>query len=95
MINPTAQAFDEALADTIGYIETEYCDGRNDYTAIQISWRTVTSWLSRDHDGSPEDDRTLADALLAAGAPDWVANAEGWNEPCGWGLIGPRIDYRI
>lgn len=67
-----------------------------DYHAVQLTWQQVRDILGRDHDGSPEDDETLVQALLEMGAPGWVTDADGWIDENGWGLIGPeRTTYQV
>ena len=71
-------------------VRTAYSNGVTEYEAIQIPWDTVRAILGHDHTGDSDEDRRLVDALLAAGAPEWVRDAEGWVDEGGWGLIGPE-----
>lgn len=70
-------------------VRTTYSNGVTAHEAIQIPWDTVRAILGHDHTGDPDEDRRLVDALLAAGAPEWVRDAQGWIDEYGWGLIGP------
>ena len=70
-------------------VRTAYSNGVTEHEAIQIPWDTVRAILGHDHTGDPDEDRRLVDALLAAGAPEWVRDAQGWIDEYGWGLIGP------
>lgn len=70
-------------------VKTVYSNGVTEHEAIQIPWDTVRAILGHDHTGDPDEDRRLVDALLAAGAPEWIRDAEGWVDEHGWGLIGP------
>jgi len=72
-------------------VRTAYSNGVTEYEAIQIPWDTVRAILGHDHTGDSDEDRRLVDALLAAGAPEWVRDAEGWVDEHGWGLIGPEF----
>ena len=60
------------------------------HEAIQLPWDVVRGILGRDHDSSGEDDARLIKALREMGAPEWIDDAEGWNDEYGWGLIGPE-----
>lgn len=74
-------------------LRTIYGDGwGREYHAIKLSWDQVRAILGCDHDGSAEDDARLIQALREMGAPEWIDEAEGWNDEYGWGLIGPRIE---
>ena len=76
--------------NTRDYITT-YSDRRGVlYTALHLPWQVVTEILGHDHTGTAEEDQLIVQVLLAAGAPDWTADAEGWVDEYGWGLIGPR-----
>ena len=77
-------------------IEYEYTASRETPSApmvpaIEVSWDEVERVLGHPHQGSPEDDARLTEALLAAGAPSWVdaPATEGWVDEHGWGLIWP------
>lgn len=70
-------------------MRTTYSNGVTEHEAIQISWGTVRAILGHDHTGDPDEDRQLVEALIAAGAPEWVRDAQGWTDEHGWGLIGP------
>lgn len=59
------------------------------HNAILVPWDEVTAILGRPHDGSAEDDDAIIDAL--PDLPPWAADAEGWTEAAGWGLIGPEL----
>jgi len=73
-------------------VRTAYSTGRTEHEAIQIPWATVQAILGHDHTGDPDEDRQLVEALIAAGAPEWVRDAEGcWVDEHGWGLIGPQF----
>jgi len=72
-------------------VRTAYSNGVTEYEAIQIPWDTVRAILGHDHTGDSDEDRRLVDALLAAGAPEWVRDADGWVDEGGWGLIGPEF----
>lgn len=72
-------------------VRTTYSNGRTEHEAVQLPWSVVEEILGREHDGSGDDDKVLVDALLAAGAPEWVRDADGWIDEGGWGLIGPEI----
>lgn len=77
----------------IGRYTTTYTTATGpEHTAIQLPWPTVRAILGGDHDGSPEHDEQLVDALIKAGAPAWVETAEGWTDEGGWGLIGPAYE---
>ena len=67
-------------------VRTAYSTGRTEHEAIQIPWDTVRAILGHDHTGAPDEDRRLVEALIAAGAPDWVQDAPGWIDEHGWGL---------
>ena len=67
-------------------VRTAYSNGATEHEAIQIPWDTVQAILGHDHTGDPDEDRRLVDALLAAGAPEWVRDAEGWVDEHGWGI---------
>ena len=71
-------------------VRTAYSTGRTEHEAIQIPWNTVRAILGHDHTGDPDEDRRLVEALIAAGAPEWVRDAAGWVDEHGWGLIGPE-----
>jgi len=66
-------------------------DGQS-YETITVAFSEIRELLGREHDGSPEDDQAVVDALLAAGAPEWARGASGWikpasaDEPARWGL---------
>jgi hypothetical protein len=64
-------------------------DGR--HAAIILRWADVEAILGHPHGGDADDDARLKAALLASGAPAWAADAEGWLDEHGWGLIGPRL----
>ena len=71
---------------------TRYSDSTGpEHEAIQLDWHEVTRVLGHEHEGDSDDDDLLVQALLAAGAPEWVRNAAGWVDEYGWGLIGPEI----
>lgn len=70
-------------------VRTAYSNGATEHEAIQIPWDTVQAILGHDHTGDPDEDRRLVDALLAAGAPEWVRDAEGWVDEHGWGIYHP------
>lgn len=72
-------------------VKTVYSNGVTEHEAIQIPWDTVRAILGHDHTGAPDEDRRLVEALIAAGAPEWVRDAEGWVDEHGWGLIGPEL----
>lgn len=57
--------------------------------AVQVPWEEVVALLGHDHRGTPHDDNLLIAALLAAGAPEWVRDAEGYLDESGWCLIEP------
>lgn len=63
------------------------------HDAIQIQWNRVAEILGHEHEGTPEDDAALVEHLKAQGAPEWVKDADGWNDEDGWGLIGPEIEH--
>ncbi len=71
---------------------TAYSDGKAEYEAVQVPWDDVTALLGHSHEGSAEDDEALIYVLLERGAPEWVADADGWVDEYGWGLIGPEIE---
>lgn len=68
-----------------------YSSSRGRFAAIHLPWQEVEAILGRPHEGRPEDDGRLVEALLVAGAPEWVRDAEGWADESGWGLIGPAL----
>ena len=63
------------------------------FEAVQIPWPEVEAFLGRPFgpDGILADEAILVAALLDAGAPGWVRDAEGWTDEAGWGLVGPEI----
>ncbi len=72
-------------------VRTAYSNGVTEHEAIQLPWDVVRGILGHDHTGDPDEDRQLVEALIAAGAPEWVRDAEGWVDEHGWGLIGPEL----
>ena len=53
-------------------------------TTITITWAEAAEYVGHPYDGTdPADDRALISALLAAGAPSWVATAEGYDDEVG------------
>lgn len=77
-------------ADLIDLDATTYTDlDGTEHHAVQITWQQVREILGHEHTGTAEDDRRLIQALRDAGAPAWVAEADGWTDDRGWGLIGP------
>lgn len=65
-------------------------DGR---PALMVRWPVVAATLGHEHRGLPADDAALVDALIKAGAPEWIRDAEGVTDEDGWYLIddGDRI----
>jgi len=61
------------------------------HQAIQVAWGDLED-AGFQGDGSDGDDEGIIDALIEAGAPRWVRDAEGWTDEFGWGLIGPAIE---
>lgn len=88
-----AEAYRPTRSDVV-WEETGYRDAATgtDHVALMVDWHIANAFLGHQHDGSGDDDRVLVEALLAAGAPAWVADAEGWTDEHGWGLIGPVIE---
>jgi len=62
-----------------------------EHLAIQVPWSEVARVLGHPAEGTAEEDSMLVAALLAAGAPAWVQEAQGWADEYGWGLIGPVL----
>lgn len=60
--------------------------------AIFWKWDDVASILGRPHEGTAEDDQVLITLAMQQGAPAIYADASGWIDEQGWGLIGPEID---
>lgn len=79
------------MTNTIEFETTTYRNNRGEFAGIVVTWGEVENLLGREHHGDAEDDSALVGALLAAGAPAWVADAEGWVDEYGWGLIGPEM----
>ena len=73
---------------------TTYADS-TEHAAIHITWDDVSWILGRTHEGTPDDDAQIIAYLTADGAPSWVADAEGWTDEFGWGLIGPELRYTV
>lgn len=85
---------DKTAADYL----TTYHKGGTDYRAVQVPWGDVEQLLGRPHDGSPEDDQALVDALTDTDAPDWWHDQEGgieggWIDEAGWGVYGPPAKH--
>ena len=57
--------------------------------ALEVPWDEIERVLGRPHQGTPEDDQAVVRALLDAGAPAWIVNAEGWVDDRVWGVIQP------
>lgn len=72
------------------YYETTYTDARSiAHEAVEIPHEEVRAILDSPHRGIPTDDDALREALIRAGAPEWVRDAdEGYIDESGWGLIG-------
>lgn len=90
-----------SLADVL---TTPYDNGSGQkHAAYQIPWDVVHDLLGIgetevDDDGfavlpagTPDDDGLLTAWLLDQGAAEWVANAPGWIDECGWGVAGPAL----
>jgi hypothetical protein len=59
---------------------------------VTVTWDEVTAFLGREHNGGAEDNEALVAALLAAGAPAWVAESrDGMDEEEGWTIFGPAV----
>lgn len=81
------------MTTPLAWTTTTYADHQGRiYEAIQVPWPQIDRLLGRPHRGCSDDDAILVAALLAAGAPAWVATAAGWVDAGGWGLIGPQRD---
>ncbi len=79
--------FDESTP----YRSTTYAVGSQEHHAIAINWLDVEQALGERHDGSPDDDQRIVDALLASGAPAWVREADGGMDELGLFWIGPAV----
>lgn len=76
------------------YQNTTYTDHQGQsYPAVFLTWDQVEAVLGRGHDGTAEDDQELVEALIGAGAPDWVEEGLGWTDEQGWGLYRPQPLY--
>ena len=74
------------------YTATEYTDHENRrFEAVQVTWADVRAMLGREPRGDAAEHAVIVAALIAAGAPEWVAEAEGWTDEIGYGLIGFEI----
>lgn len=67
-------------AKPMKYTETTYSENGHDYPAIQVRWADLKA---AGFAGDGYDDSKIVDALLLAGAPDWVRNAQGWVDEHG------------
>ena len=76
----------------IMFERTTYTHMEQEYEAIEVSWEQAQEILGREHMGTQADDEALVQALLEAGAPEWVRDTDGWVDESVWGLIGPEID---
>jgi hypothetical protein len=75
---------------TLDFRFDTFTEGDITHEVVGVRWDEVTGLLGRPHDGSPEDDQALTRALVAAGAPAWVASASGAIDESGWYLLGPE-----
>ena len=70
---------------------TTYTGPGGNHEAIQLPWDLVDA-ITEASD-TPEGGDAIREALMGAGAPEWVRSAEeGWIDERGWGLIGPRAE---
>jgi hypothetical protein len=76
-------------------IEHHNAYGDERHEAIIVRWREINRVVKEAtghiHQGNSDDDNIVVQALLAAGAPDWVRGASGFCDEKYWGLIGPEI----
>lgn len=76
------------MTDYIDYrMITWTTDDGKEHQAIIVSWAEVIITLGRAHDGSEDDNDAVVAALLASGAPRWVADADCPIEGIGWYLF--------
>lgn len=76
------------IDDVEKYIHQDDVDRR---WTMYLPWSVVRNILGHPHGEYDDDDDVLVEALIKAGAPEWVRDCEGWVDECGWGLYGPRI----
>jgi hypothetical protein len=63
---------------------------RLDNGDIRISWPDVQQLLGRPYRGDDEDDSRIVEFLRRdAGLPEWIEEAEGYQDPHGWYLKSP------
>lgn len=67
---------------------TEHGD---DHHAVGVTWKDLEAYLGHPPKGSPQEDAQVAKALVRAGAPGWVRDAEGALDEDGWYLLGPTV----
>ncbi len=78
---------EEGEMETLRWEETNYSDGVQDFPAVFVRWNEVDRVLGETHTGTPEQDQKLIAALVDAGAPEWVQDADsGWVDEYGWGI---------
>jgi hypothetical protein len=79
------------VIEKIAFGITEFIgrDGRK-HEAVGIGWEDVQLFLDHPYGFDESDDDTLTAALLRAGAPSWVKDADVWVDHRGWGLVGPE-----
>src|SRR5690606_22029738 len=79
-------------ASKMEFTLTTYSDGTGGpaHDAIHIPWPVLERVLGTPYAGGPAQEAAITAALLVAGAPAWVKDAnEGWTDEEGYGLIGP------
>jgi len=66
---------------------TTYDNGVQSCPAVFVCWAEVERVLDEAPAGTPEQDQKLIAALVDAGAPEWVQDADiGWVDEEGWGI---------
>lgn len=65
-----------------------YADGGSKLD-VWVSWRDVQQILGHEHQGTEAEDRQVAEALVASGAPAWVRAANVWHDEEGMCFEGP------
>jgi hypothetical protein len=72
------------------YTVGTYRDGEDLFDAVLVSWPEVDAYLKEHPVPEYAEAKVVAEALVAAGAPEWVRRGIPWISRNGLSLICPQ-----